>query len=355
MTVAPDGRIAAIASCADVDRLPGVEFFAGILTPGFVNVHTHLELSCLAGAIPSGTGFAGFAQAIGRVRGRFDAEQRLRAVERWDARMWQEGIDAAGDVANGPSAFAVKARSRIVYRTFAEVFGLRTTSTEALDPLLAHPLTSLTPHSTYSVSDALFRRICREGDAPLSIHFLESPAEAELYARRGPLWAWYASQGWACDFLHYGSPAERIVACVPRDRSVILVHDCFLTQRDIDLIMNHFTAPVWWCLCPGSNRYIGDAEPPVALMRANGLNLCVGTDSLASNDALSMVGELRRLGDVPLDELLRWATAGGAAALGMADRFGAAEVGRRASLVLLEGVDMQRMRLTERTRARRIV
>ena len=212
---------------------------------------------------------------------------------------------AVGDVANGESTFAVKARSAIRYRTFAELFGLQSTSTAPVDGLLRHAATSLTPHSTYSVPDALFRRICSGGDAPLSIHFMESPAEEALYRGEGELAAWYAERGWRCDFLHYGSPVERLVGSVPPTRSVLLVHNCCVTQRTIDRVTAHFTAPVWWCLCPGSNRYISGLRPPVELLRANGLNICVGTDSLASNGALSLVDELRLLGDgVPLAERL---------------------------------------------------
>lgn len=273
--------------------------------------------------------------------------------------MWHDGVDAAGDTANGTTAFAVKERSRIAYRTFAEVFGLQTVSTAATEPLLRHPRTSLTPHSTYSVQDALFREICREGDAPLSIHFLESRAEAELYFGTGELAAWYAERGLECDFLQYGFPAERIIECVPKERPVILVHNCYLTQMDVDLIMNHFTAPVWWCLCPGSNRYIDpEAQPPVALLRANGLNICVGTDSLASNDRLSMLHELYLLqqqAGVPLHELLTWATAGGADALALGDHYGRALEGSRCGLALVTGVDTERMALTPDSKSERIV
>lgn len=167
------------------------------------------------------------------------------------------------------------------YHTFVEFFGLRAASAEHLLPLLRHPQTSLTPHSLYSVQDAPLRAIAARGDAPLSIHFMESPGEAALFEHRGPLWEWYAKAGFSCDFLHYGSPAERLVACVPHDRRVTLVHDCCITQRDIDIVMGHFTAPVWWCLCPRSNRYISGLEPPVELLRRNRLNICLGTDSLA--------------------------------------------------------------------------
>lgn len=356
LTLADDGTVVDIDTWRDPDRQAGVEFYAGILLPGMVNAHCHLELSCLRGAIPAGGGFAAFARGMSAQRGRFDDAQRQRAIAAADARMWHDGVAAVGDVANGGSAFAVKAHSPIRYRTFAELFGLQSVSAASAEGLLHHVATSLTPHSTYSVPDALFRRLCGEGDAPLSIHFMESLAEEALYRGEGELAAWYGERGWTCDFLHYGSPVERLVACVPPTRSVLLVHDCCVTQRTIDRVMAHFTAPVWWCLCPGSNRYISGVRPPVELLRANGLNICVGTDSLASNGALSLVDELRLLGEeIPLAERLLWVTAGGAAALGFDDELGTIARGRRPGVVLLDGIDFSAMRLLPESRTTRLV
>lgn len=352
---APDGTILRLSVCERPDREPFTEFYAGALVPGFVNAHCHLELSYLKGAIPEGGGFAAFARAMGEVRNRFTAEERLRAIRAADLAMQREGVAAVGDIANDPSAFAVKEQSPIRYRTFAEAFGLRTRSAEHLQPLLCHAETSPTPHSLYSVQDGVFRAICREGGAPLSLHFLESAAEKELYRRQGPLWEWYRRAGMECDFLHYGSPTERLVRSVPRDRSMLLVHACFATQEDIDSIADHFTAPVYWCLCPRSNDHISRTKPPVALLRENGQKICIGTDSLASNSSLSMLDELRRFPEIPLGERIGWASANGAAALGFADTLGTVEPGKRPGLVLLEGLDYGRMELTERSSARRIV
>ena len=343
--VAADGRILSVGTCPEPDRSPGTEFYAGVLAPGLVNAHCHLELSYLLGAIPERCGFAGFAGAMSQVRERFSAEQRAQAVEAADAAMWQAGIEAIGDISNGDATFAVKSRSRIAYRTFVEFFGLRAASAEHLLPLLRHPQTSLTPHSLYSVQDAPLRAIAARGDAPLSIHFMETPAEAELFEQRGELWEWYRKAGFTCDFLHYGSPARRIVESVPADRSVILIHNCCVNQQDIDLIMNHFTAPVWWCLCPGSNRYISRLVPPVELFRRNGLNICLGTDSLASNTALSLLGEMQHLGKIPLAELLTWAAPNGARALGFSE-LGEVAAGKRPGLAVLSGLDYDSMTLT---------
>lgn len=341
--------------------MEGVEFYAGLLCAGFVNAHSHLELAYMRGAIPEGGGFAAFAESIGRVRGNFSDEERLSAIVEADRTMWQEGVDAVGDIVNGDTSFAAKTASPIYYHSFAEVFGLRECNLERQRQLLNYPHTSLTPHSTYSVPDAPFRAVCSGGDAPLSIHFLESEAERALYCGSGSLHEWYEKVGFKCDFLHYGSPTERVVASVPRDRSLLLVHNCDLSQRDIATIMQHFTAPVSWVLCPRSNSYISRLEPKsVELLRAAqatypNINICIGTDSLASNWSLSIIEELKMFCDIPLDELLRWATINGAKALGIDAKVGSIEVGKCSGVVNITGADLERLRLTPQSKAKRVL
>lgn len=355
VTLDDGGRILDVRTCDDPDREPFTEFHAGLLTPGFVNAHCHLELSALRGRIPEGCGFAGFARAMGEVRGLAGEEERRAAIAAADAEMTRGGIVAVGDIANVEAAFDVKSAGRIAYRTFAEFFGLRMMAADSLRPLLRHPRTSLTPHSVYSVQDAPFRALCAEGTAPLSIHFMESPAEAELFAGRGPLHEWYARAGFACDFLHYGSPAERLVRSIPAERPLILVHACCVGEEEVRRILAHFTAPVYWCLCPRSNRYISRLAPPVALLRSLGARICLGTDSLASNRSLSLLDELRALGGIPLRESLRWATLGGAEALGLDDALGTVAPGKRPGLNLLTGLDFERMALTPDTRVKPLI
>ena len=181
------------------------------------------------------------------------------------------------------------------------------------------------------------------------------PAERELFEGRGELAAWYAQRGTAIDFAEYGSPAMRITASVPPGRDILLVHNCCVTQEDVERIEAHFTGRVTWVLCPCSNRYISRLSPPVGLLRGKGVRIAVGTDSLASNTALDMVAELRALGDVPLEELLAWATGNGAQALGMEERLGGFEAGSRSGAVLLSGLDWGNMRLTEDSRAERLL
>ncbi len=355
LTLDHRGTILAIESREDVDSLADVEFYGGLLIPGFVNAHCHLELSHMKGAIERGCGFAGFAQGMGSKRGGFSADERFRAAAAAAAKMWAEGISAVGDISNGESSFEVKSYSPIRFRNWIEFFGLNNTSDERLHHLLRYDDTIITPHSIYSVQDAPFRKICSEGSGALSIHFMESSGEQALFKGEGELAEWYARRGFECDFLHYGSPARRIVESVPSVRPLMLVHNCFVTEEDIDLIMSHFKAPVWWCLSPRSNNYISGIKPPVGLLRRKGLNICVGTDSLASNDSLSMLEEVKALEGLPLAEALHAATAVGADALGFGDDMGRIEVGLRPGVVLIEGVDFDTMTLRSDARSRRLL
>ncbi len=289
---------------AALDSLPGVEFFPGILMPAMLNAHCHLELSGLRGTIPAGCGFEGFVEAM-KAAPREGGEAVAKA---WDAKMWAEGVGRVWDVCNGTSTFATKVASRIEYHNFIEFFGI------GRQPDMSF---HTTPHSLYAVDPAAFTRLAEAARGPLSVHFMESAFEV-------------------------ADPAARLVAQTPPEREMILVHNCLVTQRDIDIVMGHFTGPVTWVVCPRSNRHISGLQPPLDLLRRNRLTIRVGTDSLASNDTLSLVDELRLL-DAPLAEMLGWVAA---------DRIAP---GRTPGIVNLTGVDLRTLTLTENARTKRII
>ena len=349
-----EGRITRIEQWERLDNLSSTEFYAGALTAGFVNAHCHLELSYLRGAIERRTGFGGFARAIGMVRGNYSMQERTQALAAASARMWIEGVEAVADIVNDDSSFEHKRQSPIRYRNFAELFGLNTPA-EAMDYLLSEPNTSLTPHSTYSLQSATFAAAAQSN--LLSIHFMESPDEQDLYHGAGSLAAWYSRMGWECDFLHYGSPAARLVGQVEGNKKGMLIHCCCLTDRDMELLNNHFTTPPTFVLCPQSNAYISGLRPPVELLLHHGAKVAIGTDSLASNGNLSILEELKLLPEVALAQRIEWATMGGAEALGLSDEIGSLEVGKCPGIVLIEGVESRdgEFELSATARSRRLV
>ena len=348
-------RIVSVVESETIDSMAGVEFYPGILIPGMVNLHCHLELAYLRGAIEEQTGFTGFARAIGMVRDKFTIEERLHAASVADSAMWQEGIEAVLDIANDDVVMPVKERSKIEYRTLFELFGLGFNSiTKHQEMAERYTNSSITPHSTYSLQDQMFRSAASNNRSTISIHMLESEAETELYRGQGSLMEWYERMGWECDFLHYGSPAQRVVRSIEPSRNVVLVHGCRATGEDVALISDHFKDNVTWALCPESNRYISNDRPPVELLRKMGCRIGIGTDSLASARSLSLIDNLRLIDNVPLDEALTWATKGGAEALGM-DHLGEIAVGKRPGLVIIRDADLHNLRLTPESRAERVV
>lgn len=356
------GTVLDISPCEDIDSEAGVEFYNGILLPAFVNAHCHLELSYMRGLIPHGGGFTNFARSMGRSRAGATIDERQAAAEYQDAVMWRSGIGAVGDVCNGSTTFGIKSDSSIKYVNFLELFGLGTACADILNDLAVSAAdcgltATITPHSTYSLNDFAFKSAVNAGDSslPLSIHFMESSSERELYAGTGELHDWYAERQTLIDFAAYGSPAQRITECVPPHRNIMLIHNCFVTSEDVDMIETHFTGRVTWVLSPRSNIYISGILPPVDLLRRKGVNIAIGTDSLASNTSLDMISELRALGSVPLEEALWWATGAGAEALGLKGQVGELEVGYQSGVVLIDGIDWDNMSLTERSSSRRIV
>ncbi len=345
------------------------------MVPGLINAHSHLELSYLQGAIPPGCGYTGFAAGMSSVRDEFPDAERLYALSAADAALWKQGVSAVADISNGATTFAAKSRSRIYYHTFLELFGLNVRLDASLGPVGADAerrglVYSATPHSLYSLEDGplleavngfSFKDVAVYGSEagkkpPLSVHFMESPGEADLFGRHGEMWNWYGERGWKPSFPgRYSSPADRLTALVPPERDIMLIHNCCITEEDMDKIIGHFTGRVTWVLCPRSNKYITGLTPPVQLLRRRGANIAVGTDSLASNHSLDMVEELKQFTGIPLEELLRWATANGAEALGVGNSLGSFETGTKPGVTLITGIDWERKTLTPQSRSERII
>jgi aminodeoxyfutalosine deaminase len=218
---------------------------------------------------------------------------------------------------------------------------------------------SIVPHAPYSVSAALFRLIADfGGNSLLTIHNQETEAENEwMLAGKGDFLRLYSELG--VDVRSFGGTGKRslesFIGFFGAKRPMILVHDVATTEGDLNLI--GLRPNLFFCLCPNANLYIGGVLPDVEMLVAAGCRLVIGTDSLASNHSLSILEELKTLaGAFPqlgTPTLLRWATADGAAALGMGDRTGSFEAGKMPGVLLLERLDVGR--LMGETTVRRLI
>jgi cytosine/adenosine deaminase-related metal-dependent hydrolase len=139
--------------------------------------------------------------------------------------------------------------------------------------------------------------------------------------------------------------------------NLILVHATYAGRETIRAVKARNN--LFWCLCPNSNLYIGNTLPPVSQLIEEGCDLVIGTDSLASNRKLSILEELKTIQfnfpELSLADLVSWATANGARALGEEKQYGTIEPGKKPGLLVLENVDLQNMKLLPETTVTRLI
>lgn len=352
------------------------EFYSGILCPGFTNAHNHVELSHLAGAFEQATGMSGFINQINALRNTVDKEGRIKALETQMEKMYREGVSAMADISNCSESFGCKSKSPIYTRTFLELFGSEPEDAEEVlrsgkelaEVAAGYGLdAAITPHSCYTMSPQLLAMAAQEGlkSGYLSYHSQESEEEEELImSGTGALADNYKGRGLSTPPVT-GKPAlvyfiDRLLSFTesPVKGNVLLVHNVAINQESIDYAKRHLESP-YFAICPLSNIFIHRALPPLDLMRENNLKICLGTDSLSSNTVLSIAAEIRCIQDnfhnIPLEEILQWACLNGAQMLGKDDIYGSFEPGKSPGAVLVENIDWENMKLTDKSVTRRLV
>lgn len=352
---ADDGTVLAVGLCPEGEKVE-----EGVLVPGFVNAHCHAELSYMKGLFRKGTGMAGFIDQINALRDTLSPEERFNALQSAFDTLWDQGVVAMADISNGADSFALKARHPLYTRTFLEVFGDRPEDCSAVmrqvldlqQSARAYGLDAApAPHACYTMSPQLLTAASVEGlkSGFLSFHSEESAEEEEMMlSGSGPMWenrlrngiqpppvTGTSSLAYFLDRLAAGGLSS------PVPGKVLLVHECCLTPEGAALAKARLQEP-YIALCPLSNRFIHRTLPPVELMRQSGIPLCVGTDSLSSNDALCMVAELyclqKAFPALALGELLEWACLNGARFLGKEAVLGSIEAGKKPGLVRITSV-----------------
>lgn len=364
------GEVLSVGWCEN-----GEEVVDGALVPGFVNAHCHVELSHLHKKFRKGTGMAGFIDQINELRDWAGKEVKTALVRQWMDKMWTDGVSAMADISNDDSSFEVKKEHPMYTRTFLEVFG---SEPDMCDGVMSEvrELNAVadsfgidaapTPHSCYTMSPQLLSASAAAGleKGWLSYHSQESQEEEDLLLYgSGAMYENRKRSGMSTPPVTGESSLkyfiDRLVAVkpAPYDENILLVHNVCLSQSDIDAARK-VMKNVYWAVCPLSNIFIHDALPPIPLMRENGLDIMVGTDSLSSNDDLDMVKEIFCLQEnfqqVPLNEIFTWACLNGARFLGKESLMGSLTPGKKPGIVLVRGVDADG-RLTSESRSERIM
>jgi len=348
-----EGRILEIGQLADHDPA-SVERYAGALVPGFINTHCHLELSHMQGLVDTGTGLLPFLQKVVKFRG-FPEEEILEAIDRADQYMYDNGIVAVGDISNQLDTKARKAQSKIKYYTFVEMFDFMQDSMseqafeqykavyDGYGPQADGNRISCVPHSPYTVSQSLFRKI-NAVNAPggtVSIHNQETGHENELFLNKGGgFLGFFQDFGFSMDHFRATGQTSIHYALANLDPSqrTIFVHNAMSRPSDIEAAKT-WNQQVYWATCPNANLYIENNLPHYQYFIDADARVTIGTDSLTSNWQLSVLEEMKTIARyqsyVPFETLLRWATLNGAEALGYEEELGSFEVGKKPGLNLL--------------------
>jgi cytosine/adenosine deaminase-related metal-dependent hydrolase len=346
-----EGRIEDIADIRDAGD--DVRSFSGILCPGFINCHCHLELSHMKGMIGEGTGLTDFVLKVVTQR-HLPEEQVLAAIQNAEDEMLNNGIVAVGDICNNTLTLPQKTKRRIRYHNFIEASGFNPQiAVDRFERSLSFyneyvqdfpvQYSSIVPHAPYSVADELWDMIVRfPGNELMTMHNQETIAENEWFIdKKGDFVDFYKKMNIDASFF-LPSGKSSLQSCLLKflkNQRLILVHNVHTSEGDL-IFARDSGRQIHWCFCPNANQYISGQLPAIDLFIEQGAEIVLGTDSLASNHQLSILEEIKSIRryfpGIAVDQLLRWATLNGARALQMDKLLGSFEAGKQPGVLLCE-------------------
>ncbi|MCB0596604.1 MAG: amidohydrolase family protein [Lewinellaceae bacterium] len=366
-----DGEVLAVGKRADHDPA-SLEMHQGVVVPGFVNTHCHLELSHMKGRVDTGTGLLRFLQKVVKFRD-IPMEEILDAIERAGREMYENGIVAVGDISNKLDTKAHKESSPIRYYTFVEMFDfLQNEGAQKTFNMYKQVYNgqsdaggnrkSCVPHAPYTVSPRLFSLLQEanaDNDITVSIHNQETEHEDHFFLHKtGGFVEFYKSFGFPLN--HFEATGKTSIHYALQQMNphcrTLFVHNTMTGPEDIRAA-HSWSDKVYWATCANANLYIENRMPCYQHFLDEGARMTIGTDSLTSNWQLSVLEEMKTIARfqsyVPFETLLRWATLNGAEALGFEKDLGSIEAGKKPGLNLLN-LD-QNLKLAAGTQVKRII
>ncbi|NOU18462.1 MAG: amidohydrolase family protein [Bacteroidales bacterium] len=354
-----------------VKELASMEFHNGVIVPGFINTHCHLELSHLKGKLQQSHGIAEFVTQIRNNR-KADELEIADGIKSALSSLKSHGIVAVGDICNTSDTIHQKQESDILFHSFVELFGLNPSDSEerfksSMELLNKFQLSncgksSLTPHSTYSISIELWALIKDElnkNQPIVSIHYGESLQEYALLKNHSGLLADnFKKLGIPINLSEFNSPQEVVKQFIPANSKVLFVHNTFASSAEIKELASHYKES-FFVLCPSSNLFIEGMLPDAPMIAHAGVDVTLGTDSYASTDTISIFDQMMILLDrfptLSFNDVLNWATLSGARALNLDSQVGSLEIGKKPGLNLITNFDFSLMRPTPKSKVKRLV
>ena len=344
-------KITAVATWDDVRADAAGEAVIDVgecaLLPGLINAHCHLDYTMLRGSIPRQASFTAWITAINSRKAAFTADDFLASITAGFAEAQSFGTTTIANLEAFPELLARMPPPPLRTWWFAELIDVRSplSASAAYETMREAQTTDwsggfgIAPHAPFSASTALYREAAQftaRSDLRLTTHLAESREEMQMFREaRGPLFDFLKSIGRPMDDCGATTPLALLLRAGVLDERWIVAHLNELTPEDLRLLED---APKFHIVhCPRSHAYFAHARFRYRELRALGFSMCVGTDSLASNDDLSLLAELRRFADVEPTlspgELFETVTVNAAAALAQHETLGRISVGYMADLI----------------------
>lgn len=342
-------RIVAVGPADRLPALPGepiVDLPGRVLSPGFINAHCHLDYSRMKGLLP-GRGFVKWIQSINALKRNFSDDDYLEAIDHGFKLLMVGGTTTVANIESFPELLPRLKAPPIRTWWFLELGDLRSRfhSEESLVGALGFFQDiewpggfGLSPHSPYTASLDLYRLAKRCSDQfgmPFTTHIAESREEQEMFLYgSGPLYELMEKLGRDVSDCGEGSSLSHLMENEVLTAQCLAVHLNYLQEYDWPLLTRSGATVVH---CPKSHAYFQYAPFQLERMRSLGINLCIGTDSLASNTSLDLRSELRvaKLAHPSVSDIDWWRmiTANPARVLGKAGELGTIAPGALADLV----------------------
>ena len=360
------GRIAAVGGFHEIRQRHGdddvLDLGDQLLLPGLINAHCHLDYTCLRGKISPTAHFADWIRAINRQKERLTEADYKNSIVEGSAECLKFGTTTVVNLTGFPNLVSSLNLQPLRVWWLAELIDVRDPAEAetkigcAAAALEGEEHWGFAPHSLYTASPALYQRAAGIAGAKgllLSTHLAESRSEMAMFRDgAGELYQFLRGIGRTMDDCRGTTPLDAFLQIIRtvgqangREQSWILAHLNELADDDFDrLAKSHSQLHVAYC--PRSHSYFGHAPFEFARLRQSGLNISLGTDSLASNASLSLFAEMRefqsQFPELPAAEILELVTINPARALGLSDSLGKIQPGFYADLIAIpyhEAVD----------------
>ena len=343
-------EIIAVGPASELGAQPGeavTDLGASTLLPGLINGHCHLDYTRFKGILSPRQSFTEWIKTINALRRSFTTRDYIDSIAEGFEMLAQSGVTSVANIESFPELLPHLPIPTLRTWWFLELIDVRSRINEdetllgALSFFEAHPEWlggfGLSPHAPYTASVDLYRlaRTCGEKYGMISTtHIAESLEEHEMFSHaRGPLHDFLGSLGRDNSDCGQGSALSHLVEHGVIGSDWIIAHLNYLQDYDYEMVASSGASVVH---CPKCHTYFGHAPFPMKALREYGVNICLGTDSLASNTTLDMRAEMREaqtLHGLSDREVLEMVLLNGAKALGQTGKLGQISPGATADLV----------------------